>query len=289
MIKSFAERILNFKIDSRGLFNPFIGLDISSLGNYIGINQESHRECPILVSVASNRDNFSNLPITLYSLLNQEIKPDKIILWLDEDIEDFAYLPYEITQFVKNGLEIRFTKNLGCYTKSIQAFKDYSDWIIVTASDKVYYPSTWLKKLYLSYIANQSDIHVHQALLSDLNLSYNNWNKSTKESANYKNFLLGELGILFPPNCFGKEVLRQDIFLKYAPNSDNVWLWIMSLVHRRKIRVVKNPIKTTIYNNVYKHFYNRLKNKKNIIEANNNSLKLLLKLYGRNVNNRLDS
>ncbi len=87
------------------LLNPFVGLEINSLGEHKGIQEECSREIPIIVSIDSSREDFNELPLTLYSLLNQSLKPDKIILWLDEEYEDFAYLPYEITQFVKNGLE----------------------------------------------------------------------------------------------------------------------------------------------------------------------------------------
>ena len=55
-----------------------------------------------------------------------------------------------ITQFIKNGLEIRFVKDIGSYTKAIYAFKEFSESIIVTADDDIFYPKDWLKKLYLS-------------------------------------------------------------------------------------------------------------------------------------------
>ena len=55
------------------------------------------------------------------------------------------------------------------------------------------------------------------------------------------------------PNCFTREALRKDIFLKHAFNTDNVWFWIMALVHKRQLRIVKNSIKTTIYTNIFKH------------------------------------
>ena len=58
-------------------------------------------------------------------------------------------------------------------------------------------------------------------------------------------------GILFPPNCFTKEFLRSDIFLKQSPINDELWYWIMALVHERKIRVIKNHNKHSIALNIF--------------------------------------
>ncbi|MCQ2744253.1 MAG: glycosyltransferase family 2 protein, partial [bacterium] len=116
--------------------------------NLSGINNGdfSHlkRENKIIVSLTSYRERFKKLPITIYSLLNQTLKPDKIILWIDNETEDLTTIPYEITRFIKNGLEIRFVKDIKSYTKAIYAFKEYTDSIIVTADDDIYYRKNWL-------------------------------------------------------------------------------------------------------------------------------------------------
>lgn len=287
MIKSLVKKMLSFRIKERGILNPFINLEVTSLGNYQGINTDSKREIPIIVSLASSRENFEKLTLTLYSLLNQNLKPDKLILWLDEEFEDLNYLPYEITQFIKNGLEIRFVKDLGSYTKSIYAFKDFQNSIIAVADDGVYYPVDWLYKLYLSYVAHPEDIHVHKALQANIDVPYNEWKKATENTAEYKNFMLSNSGILYPPQCFTREVLRKDIFIKYANNADSAWFWIMALVHKRKIRIVENNLKTTIYTNIIKHLKNSLQQKKQDAQCNDNAIKALLKFYGENIYDKL--
>ena len=150
MIKEFFSKILSFKFTTKGFLNPFIGLQINSIGDYKGVN-ELKREVPLIISLSSTREHFGELPITIYSLLNQSLKPDRIILWLDKEYEDLINLPYEITQFIKNGLEIKFVDRLGAYTNFYYSIKDFSDSVIVYAEDNIYYPNNWLKKLYLSY------------------------------------------------------------------------------------------------------------------------------------------
>lgn len=283
-MKELLKRIFSYRFHLRGFCNPFIGLQISSLEDYPGTTGEIKRETPIIVSLTSYRERFKDLPITLYSLLNQSLKPDRIILWLNEDCEDLAYLPYEITQFIKNGLEIRFVKDIGSYTKVIPAFKEFKRSIIVTADDDIYYPKDWLEKLYLSYIAHPEDIHVHRAHRANLSLPYEKWEKHVnEESARFDNFLTGVGGVLYPPNCFTNEVLREDIFLKNAPKADDIWLWIMAVVHNRKIRVVKNHIKTLIAVNLIEQLIGTTLYKENRLGKNNEQLDNLLKFYKQNI------
>lgn len=262
------------------------------MGNYCGINSETKRNKQIIVSLTSHNERFKDLPITLYSLLNQNLKPDRIILWLDEEREDLTTLPYNITRFLKNGLEIRFVKDLKSYTKVIYAFKEFSNSIIVTADDDIYYGKDWLKMLYLSYIAHPEDIHVHRAhrvrVRANKILPYEKWRKQiNEESARFDNFLTGAGGVLYPENCFTKEVLRSDIFLKFTPNADDIWLWVMALVHNKKIRVVKNHDKNIVSVNVFEQLF-----KPNLCRLNKNGgndiqLNAIMKYYGQNVMSRL--
>ena len=287
MILSALKRIFNYKFHVKPFLNPFIGLQISSLGGFSGVTEEK-REIPIIISLTSYEARFKELPIALYSLLNQSLKPDRIILWVSEDIKEINNLPYDITQFVKNGLEIRFVKDIGSYTKAIYALKEYSNSIIVTADDDIFYPKNWLKKLYLSYIAHPENIHVHRAHRVDLNKKYDQWEKHiSEETARYDNFLTGVGGVLYPEKCFSKEVLRNDIFLKYAPTSDDIWFWIMAIINNRKIRVVKNHIKTLIHINIFKQLFSKNLYKINKNGNNNTQIKKLLEFYGENIKNKL--
>jgi hypothetical protein len=261
------------------------------LGDYLGVCSQK-RNIPIIVSLTSYGERFGDLPKTIYSLLNQTLKPDRIILWLNKDYGDLTNLPYEVTRFIKNGLEIRFVEDIGSYTKSIYAFKEYSESIIVTADDDIYYPAKWLELLYYSYISHPDDIQVHRAhrvFVEGKNIiKYKSWGKHVEEeSARFDNFLTGVGGVLYPPNCFSKEVLREDIFLKNARWADDIWFWFMALVHNRKIRVVNNHIKILLSTNVFHQLF-----KKRLYVINNNhgndlQIENLMKFYKQNVMNKL--
>ena len=286
---NILSKILKSRLHLRFVFNPLIRYNSNLMSKYIGINPVK-RDVPIIVSLTSYEARFKDLEISLYSLLNQSLKPDIIILWLSDEIESLNDLPYEITKYIKNGLEIRFVKDIGSYTKAIYAFKEYSEAIIVTADDDIYYPQKWLERLYHSYIAHPKDIQVHRAhrvRLKDRKiLPYEKWEKHVQEeSARFDNFLTGVGGVLYPPNCFLSEVFRNDIFLKYAPTADDIWFWFMALISNRRIRVVQNHIKTLNCTNLLRQI---LPNRKTLYSINSTGrndeqVENLMKFYQNNI------
>lgn len=224
-----------------------IPLRANPLGDYVGVNINK-RETQIIISISSERENFKDLPKTIYSILNQSLKPDRLILWLDSEYEDKLNLPYEITQFVKNGLEIRFVDNMKLYSKTMYALKEFQEAVIVTAVENQYYPKNWLETFYLSYIANPEDIlamHALQVLRQDNILRLE---KNSVLGSSYANIFCERYGILYPPKCFSTELFRKDIYLKYSQYSQEAWLWVMALISNRKIRVLKSSKRFTVNN-----------------------------------------
>ena len=289
------EKFLKSKLHLRFVINPIIKYLANNIGNYQGINSVK-RTIPVIVSLTSFPERYEDLVISLYSILKQSLKPDKIILWLgkDENISQVNDLPYDITQFIKNGLEIRFVKDKKSYTKILYALKEYPDSIIVTADDDVFYPKNWLSKLYYSYAAHPEDIQVHRAhrvkIIRGGIAPYETWAKHVEEeTARFDNFLTGVGGVLYPPNCFNKEALREDVFLKYSSNADDIWLWFMALLNNRKIRVVKNHIKTLTCTNLYRQIFKKGRTlyAQNSMGGNDEQIHNLMKLYGQNVITKL--
>ena len=288
------KKLFNTKFHLRFAFNPYLRYLANNMGNSVCVNQLK-RETPLIVSLTSYEDRFNDLELALFSIMTQTIHPDRIILWLSDKFNSLNDLPYSITKFIKNGLEIRFVKDIGPYTKIIYALKENPDSIIVTADDDIIYPKDWLAKLYHSYISEPKDIHVHRAhrVIVDNGkiLPYENWEKHVEEeSARFDNFLTGVGGVLYPPKALSVEVFREDVFLRYAPFADDIWLWIMALVSNRKIRVVKNHIKTLSCTDIFGQ--TGFKKKKTLYAKNKNGLndkqlQELLKFYGKNIETKL--
>lgn len=219
--------------------------------------KKSKRKPRIIVSLTSIPERMYDVHYTLYSLLNQQVKPDKVILWLSN--EDFPNgeldLPKEVLGLQRNGLSIRFCEDLKSYKKIIPALETYPNDIIVTADDDIYYPPNWLKILFEDYRRNENDIIAHRVHRININNKgmiddYNTWTlNDKKDDYSFLNFATGAGGVLYPPNCFYKDILNKDIFLSKCKYSDDIWLWAMAVLNHKKIKTPKTRLNSLVYTN----------------------------------------
>lgn len=221
-----------------------------------GLNT-TNRTQQVIVSLTSFPQRMYDIHFCLYSLLNQTLKPDRLILWLAE--EEFPNkekdIPNTVLSFKEKGLEIKWCNNIKSYKKLIPALKEFPNAIIVTADDDIYYPVDWLEKLYNSYQKEPQYIHCHRAhkILFDSNkkiLPYKMWEHETyNQQPDYINFFTGAGGVLYPQGCLNTDVLNEELFTSLAPNADDIWFWAMAVLQGTKIKVVDDNIKQLTYIN----------------------------------------
>lgn len=238
-------KILTYKNHTRTIFKPIIDLKLKTIKN------EFDKNSNVIITLTSYSERLNDIKYTLYSLFSQNLKPQKIVLYLEYGTK----IPETLSIFVENGLNIEFCEDIGSYTKLIPALKKYANYVLVTADDDIYYPSDWLEKLYNSYQKTPSEIHCHRAHLISFNnnepLPYEKWEKHISNvKSSYKNFLTGVGGVLYPPNCFSNEIFNQTKFLTLAPHADDIWFWAMAILNNRKICVVDNNIKNLKVTNI---------------------------------------
>ena len=208
-----------------------------------------------IVSLTSYPERINNdVHYCLYSLLNQSLKPDEIILWLA--IEEFPNkefdIPEQILKFKENGLTIKFTHNIKSYKKLIPALKEYPDDVIITADDDIYYDKHWFEKLYNEYLNNNKCILCHRAhkIKIDSNKKiepYKYWNKMINDNtSSYLNFFTGGGGVLYTKSLLYKDILDENLFTKLAPNADDIWFWAMAVLNKTKIKIVNDPFNKMI-------------------------------------------
>jgi len=211
----------------------------------------------LIVSLTSFPERIPDIFFNLYSLLNQTIQPDMLVLWLAE--EQFPNkekdLPKRLLDLQKYGLTIKWCKDIKSYKKLIFSLKEFPNDIIVTADDDIYYPENWLELLYNSYLNEPKYIHCHRAHKVTFNknkelASYNEWQKCiTTDNVSYLNFFTGAGGILYPPNSLYKDTLNEELFMALCPTADDIWFWAMAVLNNTKIRVVQENINNFIFIN----------------------------------------
>jgi glycosyltransferase involved in cell wall biosynthesis len=208
----------------------------------------------LIVSLTSYPQRMKTIHFTLHTLLNQSIKPDKIVLWLAK--EQFSRgekdVPRKVRRLKKYGLSIEWCNDIRSYKKLIPSLKAYPNDIIVTADDDIYYPNNWLQLLYNSYLNNKNLVHCHRAhkIHLDANnsiLPYKDWDRQTEDRASsFLIFLTGGGGVLYPPNTLNSAVVKDSLFLKLTPDADDIWFWAMAVLNETKIQVVENNISKII-------------------------------------------
>ena len=217
----------------------------------IGVNRESKRLPRIIVSLTTFPERIGDVHYAIYSLLNQTLKPDEVILWLAEEQfpdreED---LSQEVLDLVNHGVTIKYTKDLKSYKKIIPALSEYPEDILVTADDDIFYPPTWLEQLYETYLKNPYTIcahRVHKVALDKRNkiLPFAKWcDLIDDESCSILNHPTTGGGILYPPHSLYKDVTRIDLIEALSPTCDESWLWAMSVLNKISTKIVKNPVK----------------------------------------------
>ncbi|MBE6453054.1 MAG: glycosyltransferase family 2 protein [Alphaproteobacteria bacterium] len=224
--------------------------------NHMG-TVESKRSPKLVVSLTSFPERMYDIHFTIYSLLNQSIKPDKVVLWLAEDQfpNKEKDIPETVLKLINNGLTIKWCSDLRSYKKLIPSLEEYSQDIIVTADDDIFYPQTWLELLYTAYLKKPQAIHCHRGHQLRFSkqgeiLPYKKWkHRISNISPSFYNFFTGAGGVLYPPHSLYKDVSDIALFQKLAPNADDIWFWAMAVLAGTKINVVKGNFRDLIYIN----------------------------------------
>ena len=206
---------------------------------------------PIIISLTSYGERVETVHLCIETLLAQTIQADKVILWLSG--EEFKYsvsnIPQKLRNLISSRFMVEFTADIKSYKKIIPCLKQYGNTaIIVTADDDILYPPNWLEVLYKSHIRYPSHIIAHRCHRMKYNkkneiLPYNEWEmRFRKHSASHLNFFTGAGGVLYPPKALHSEVINENVFLKYAPTADDIWLWSMAVLNRTKVIIPQDCI-----------------------------------------------
>lgn len=186
----------------------------------------------IVVSLTSyGRRVSSTVYYTLLSIFQQSLRPNRIILWLDNENWNDQNIPLKLRKLQENGLEIKYTTDIKSYKKLIPTLKLCPDNIIITVDDDVIYSSNLIANLYSAYSLEPNQIHCTYAkyipIKKDEFKEYKQWKVvTTDDSENV--FPIGVGGVLYPPNSLAKEVTNSKLFLKLCPLADDIWFWFMA-------------------------------------------------------------
>lgn len=230
------------RISTQVKMNYLCNLALNCVDNGI-TDKEYQKDTPIIVSLTTYGQRLQEVYYSLESLLHQTLQPNKIVLCISEDFKSENNLPLLLKKQLNRGVEILYCKDLGPYTKLIPTLKQYPSAIIITVDDDMLYPIDFIEYLVKSYKKRPNDIHCyygHTMILDKKGKmeSYDKWVKQPASGISILNFPTGVDGVLYPPNCFHEDIIREDIFLKLCPHADDVWFKAMTLLKNKDCVVV---------------------------------------------------
>lgn len=225
--------------------------------NFVGLNRLPRPE-KIIVSLTSYKPRINDVKYTIYSLLNQSLPPDKLILWLDEDSfpQREENLPQDLLALKDFGLTIDWCENLRPYKKLLPALEKYPDDIIVTADDDLFYQPDWLKILYDAHLENPDCVIAHRTHRIKIDTQgnlfpYTSWDYETKFSAPppklFGTFFTGGAGALYKKKFFHADVFNRELFMELTPLADDIWFWAMTALNDTKIAIPPDAQPNLIY------------------------------------------
>lgn len=223
---------------------------------YIKTMSKIIKHCVHVVPKQQNIISLTTFPARIHqvhnvinSLLNQSVKPDKIVLYLSLVEFPNRIVPPQLDALTKNSVfEIRFvSENFKSYKKLVHALADFSHANIITVDDDIIYPKNMLSQLLRCHARHPKDVcanRIRTIKIEDGAIApYSEWQLSEKRLMprrhGYKNFFCGAGGVLYPPKSLHPDVLNNQKFMKLCPNQDDVWFWAMAVLNKRKISVTR--------------------------------------------------
>jgi len=222
-----------------------------------GISNEKYCDNEIIVSLTTYGTRLFDVYLTIESIMQQSCKPNKIVLWLSDELSDII-LPKTLQNQQERGLEINFCKDIRSYTKLIPTIKKYPDSIIITIDDDALYHFDLVENLIIEHKKYPKLIigcRIHRMKLKSKNKlkKYNSWiSRYSGYDVSPLNFPTGVGGVLYPPNCFNEEVFNEEVFLDICKYADDVWFKAMALYNgtmsKRIFVNTENSIEDNQYN-----------------------------------------
>jgi len=212
------------------------------------LTKKQRNELPVIVSLTTIPSRLEKVHITIRSILSQNPKPKKVVLWVNLDHK--TLIPNSLKKLESEAFEIRFTHLHCSHKKLIHSLKDFPNFTIVTSDDDCIYRQGWLRSLYETHLKFPKHIIAHRirCIKKDANgtyLPYKQWVCNAAD--NPKSMMaIGAEGVLYPPGIFPDVIFDEKRFLELAPKADDLWFKAVALSNNVMYKQAENAPKETI-------------------------------------------
>lgn len=199
----------------------------------------------MIVSFTTFLERLPWIQQTIQTMLNQTVAPDKIILWIGDDI-DVESISYN------NVIVKKCATDYKSYNKLLWTLKEYPNEDVIIIDDDMLYQRKMIQQLVEEHNKYPNDVICCSArqinIINGELQPYQTW-QYTKNDGKLM-LPIGSNGVYYPAGCFSDEVFNSDIFLKYADTGDDLWFKVQLLLNDVNVRTLKGYPKAKVNENV---------------------------------------
>jgi len=206
------------------------------------ISLSSKVEPTVMVSLTSYGHRLRHsVQYTLYSMLKQDVRPAKIVLWTDAGEFANEPMPQALQVLQKYGVEIReYAPKIRSYKKLIPSLKEFPEYHHIIVDDDLYYSSNFVQTLFDGHLQHPDAIIALSVTIPAYTedgkslTPYKQWPQyvATDKELKYNPKTLMQLGyggIFYPDDAFDEEVFNDELYTKLCPIADDIWFYIQSV------------------------------------------------------------
>ena len=197
--------------------------------------RRSGRRVPVIVSMTSYPARIRTTWIAVETLIRQTVRPEKIVLVLNEEEFPSREIPKSLERRRRRGLEVMWIeKNGRSYDKLLPVRHSFPDKTIVTCDDDKYFPRHLIASL-----VEASELHPGAIIGSrGWRMTYSslgkihygeNWSRAAVGDAGADILTPGGNGCLYPFDSLHPSVDSLDTALELCPTADDIWFWSAGL------------------------------------------------------------
>ena len=202
----------------------------------------------LIISLTSYPARFPKLHLTVMSLLDQTVRPDRIVLWVAQG--DAGQLPEALRALQDDRFQIETCEDLRSFKKILPSLAKFPDAFILIADDDTYYPEDWLRSLVEAYDPAEPAVvftrgHRPRYTAEGSFMPYRQWDRNAVNepdgTVSQDMLATGNGGVLYPPGSLPPETMDLDTIQRLSATSDDVWLYFMRRRSGFPVRRVPGP------------------------------------------------
>lgn len=184
----------------------------------------------LILSLTSFKTRIPKLWLVVESILRNNVKPDKFILYLQLDSMD--EVPHKLKELQKKGVEIRLcSTELRSHNKYFHAMKEFPNDCIITIDDDIFYRNDLIGTFAELHKQHPDAIITNRAKsIKTSTPLYKEWPDTDEQIKDEKILPIGVAGVLYPPQSLHEDVFNKELIKELCLTADDIWLTCMALL-----------------------------------------------------------